>query len=161
MATKRKESAAATNAKKPRSRTRQEVMDDICAHLENGLSLNAACKAVYDAPTPNGILKWKDEHPDTFGSQYASARETGYKLMADKLIEIADEPIPTTAMGTTDAGAVAHQRMRLDTRKWMLAKMLPKIYGDRIETVHSGSMEVTQPIDQVRLELAAMLKHAK
>jgi hypothetical protein len=156
-----KESPAAANAKKPRTRTRQEVMDDVCAHLENGLSLNTACKAVFDAPHPTNILAWKDGNPDTFGEQYARARETGYKLMADKLIEIADEPIPTTDSGSTDAGAVAHQRLRLDTRKWMLAKMLPKLYGDRIETVHSGSMEITQPIDKVRLELATLLKNAK
>ena len=25
-------------------------------------------------------------------------------------------------------------RLRVDTRKWMLAKMLPKVYGDKLET---------------------------
>jgi hypothetical protein len=33
--------------------------------------------------------------------------------------------------------AIARSRLRIDTRKWMLSKMLPKIYGDKV-TVDSN-----------------------
>lgn len=33
---------------------------------------------------------------------------------------------------------VQRSRLRVDTRKWLLSKALPKIYGDKITTEHSG-----------------------
>jgi hypothetical protein len=32
-----------------------------------------------------------------------------------------------------DETAISRSRLQVDTRKWMLSKMLPKIYGDKIE----------------------------
>jgi Bacteriophage Sf6, terminase small subunit-like len=57
-----------------------------------------------------------------FAGHYARARELGYMVMADEILDIADE-------STKDGH---HQRLRVDTRKWMLSKVLPKIYGDRL-----------------------------
>ena len=30
-----------------------------------------------------------------------------------------------------DSGSIAHKRLRMDGRKWLAAKYLPKVYGDR------------------------------
>jgi hypothetical protein len=114
-------------------------MQDLCRQLEQGLSLWKACDAVADSPHPSTVLDWTEKYPDTLGQQYAHARETGYRLLADKILEIADEPIPSTESGALDNGAVAHQRLRIDTRKWMLSKMLPKVYGDKVTQEHTGA----------------------
>ena len=114
-------------------------MEELCQHLQQGLSLWKACDAVTDAPHPSTVLTWVEKYPDTLGQQYARARETGYRLLADKILEIADEPIPSTEGGSFDTGAVAHQRLRIDTRKWMLSKMLPKTYGDKMTQEHTGA----------------------
>ena len=45
--------------------------------------------------------------------------------MADELIEIADNP-------ETEAAAVNRDRLKVDTRKWLLSKALPKLYGDKL-----------------------------
>ena len=55
--------------------------------------------------------------------QYASAREIGYILMAEDVIDIADNS--AVAAGAPDP------RLRVETRKWLLSKVLPKIYGDK------------------------------
>jgi hypothetical protein len=34
---------------------------------------------------------------------------------------------------------IAHKRVQIDTRKWMLSKMLPKIYGDKLTQEHTGA----------------------
>lgn len=141
---------------RPQEYDRTAVMNALVPLLESGKSLNQACAAI-GGIGPRIVLDWVRDDP-ALSSQYASAREIGYKLLADAILEIADEPVPSTESGATDSGAVAHQRLRIDTRKWFLSKVLPKIYGDKIETVHSGSLEITQPIDQVKLELAALLK---
>ena len=50
-------------------------------------------------------------------------------------------------------------RLALDTRKWVLAKVLPKKYGDRLDVEHSGAVTVV-PVDysQAVLEESPKLK---
>ena len=38
----------------------------------------------------------------------------------------------------TDSGAVQKQRLQIDTRKWILSKLLPKKYGDLLGLDHKG-----------------------
>lgn len=46
--------------------------------------------------------------------------------LADEILEIAD--------GTpAEKGAIALARLRIDTRKWMMSKLSPKKYGDRLD----------------------------
>jgi hypothetical protein len=68
--------------------------------------------------------------------------------MAEEIVEISDEGKRDTyidAYGNerTDYDVIARSKLRVDTRKWLLAKMLPKVYGDRIAqdvTVGMGEM---------------------
>jgi hypothetical protein len=39
----------------------------------------------------------------------------------------------------------------VDTRKWMLSKVLPKIYGDRVEHEHKGGITVQLTGPEARL----------
>jgi hypothetical protein len=34
--------------------------------------------------------------------------------------------------------ALRRSALRIDARKWMLGKMKPKVYGDKVTTEHSG-----------------------
>jgi hypothetical protein len=57
--------------------------------------------------------------------------------MADDLVDIADgKSVEWTRAETEDADgardAVHRDRLRVDTRKWLLSKALPKIYGDKV-----------------------------
>jgi hypothetical protein len=58
-----------------------------------------------------------------FAEQYTRARNVGYDLMAEGTLEIADDQ-------REDPNS---RRVRIDARKWLLSKMLPKRYGDRLE----------------------------
>ena len=58
--------------------------------------------------------------------QYKRAREIGYTLMADDIIEISDTPVLTERGDATD-----RSRLRVESRKWLLSKALPKVYGDK------------------------------
>ena len=60
-------------------------------------------------------------------SQYARAKSDQLKLIADETMEIADEPVQPG-----DSAAVNNKRVRIDTRKWLLSKLVPKTYGDQI-----------------------------
>ena len=112
--------------------------------LQAGKSLRAsAAEAKVAAST---VLDWAARYAE-FGEQYARAREVGYKLLADEIIEIADDSsgdamVDEDGKVKQNAEFVNRARLRVDTRKWMLAKMLPKVYGERIEHQHRGDFKV-------------------
>jgi len=67
--------------------------------------------------------------------------------MAEELLSIADD---RSFMGRTDANAVvAQQRLAVDTRKWLLSKMLPRKFGDKIEISGDPDAPVVSRIELV------------
>jgi hypothetical protein len=101
------------------SKFTQALADRICERLAAGETLRAICRDD-GMPSHGTVLNWAKAEP--FSDQYARSRETGYALMADQLTEIADGD-----------GDPARDRLRVDTRKWLLSKALPKIYGDKLQ----------------------------
>lgn len=104
-----------------------EVREAILYQLEMGRTLREVCR-MEGMPDPAAVLKWSKVDPDGFGQQYAQARRIGYEIRADEILELCDE-----YDGKPDRDEVAKRRLQIDTRKWLLSKCLPKIYGDKIE----------------------------
>lgn len=117
----------------------QDVRDAICELLADGKSLRAACKETGTAA--RSVLDIVDAEP-LFAAQYAAARARGYQRLADEIIEISDDArgdvIETENGPRMDAEFVARSRLRVDTRKWMLSKMLPKVYGEKVTQELTG-----------------------
>jgi single-stranded DNA-binding protein len=112
-----------------------EIAAVVCTRLAEGESLRKAAEA--EGTTHSTILAWVKEDAE-FANQYARAREIGYHLLADEIVEISDESQRdsyTDEQGNVrvNAEVVARSRLRVDTRKWMLSKMLPKVYGEKLE----------------------------
>jgi hypothetical protein len=53
--------------------------------------------------------------------------------MADEIMELADAPVPVLDNGATDNALVRQRQLQVDTRKWFLSKLAPKVYGDRLD----------------------------
>jgi len=80
-------------------------------------------------------------------TRYARAVEARAEMLADQLLDIADD---RSFMGRTDANAiVAQQRLAVDTRKWLLSKMLPRKFGDKIEISGDPDAPVVSRIELV------------
>ena len=123
---------------------KQQQIDSVLASLKSGESLRKSCEAVNISAST--FLRWIDDDA-TLAEQYARARQEGYSLLADELIAIADEKEVEVRYDGEDvkldlsSTGVARNRLRVDTRKWMLSKMLPKIYGEKLETTVKGTGE--------------------
>lgn len=102
---------------KPYVHYSRELFDEICAQLELGRNLREICRAP-GMPDNAAVLRWKDKD-ESHTQQYTRAREMGYSAMADDILDIADYDSTEQA------------RQRIDARKWLLSKCLPKIYGDK------------------------------
>jgi len=112
----------------------------------------------HEATVRGWALKEDEEARPGFFTQYARAREIGYHSMADETLEISDDGTNdwmkrTHGEDTIDVvnnEAIARSRLRVDTRKWLLSKALPKIYGDRVTQVHEGGDKPIEIADDDR-----------
>ena len=109
-----------------------EVAADICSLLADGESLRKVCKRT-GMPNKATVFRWLAQH-DEFRDQYAKATETRADAIFEEMFDIADNVAEETA-------AVGKARLRIDTRKWALARMNPKKYGDKVsqEIDHKSS----------------------
>lgn len=121
-----------------------ELADAICERLADGESLRSICAG--DAmPNRSTVFRWLATN-ETFRDQYAHAREEQAEAFADEIVSISDEAeVVTKQQGeevvlALDPTAVARNRLRVDTRKWVAAKLKPKKYGDRVEHEHKGKL---------------------
>lgn len=125
-----------------------DIATVICERIANGESIRAIC-ASKGMPSHTTVYRWIDAH-DEFRSQYARAREDQAERYASELIEIAE------SVDTSNRVAIEAAKLRIDTRKWVASKLLPKVYGDRI------SQDVTiAGMSDVLREASAMLDQAK
>jgi hypothetical protein len=100
-----------------------EVAADICSLLADGESLRKVCERP-GMPNKATVFRWLVQH-DEFRDQYAKATETRADAIFEEMFDIADEV-------AEEAAAVGKARLRIDTRKWALARMNPKKYGDKV-----------------------------
>jgi hypothetical protein len=119
----------------------QEAADEICRRLAEGETLRQVCRSEH-LPGESTVRNWVADDREGFSAQYARAREAGYVRMAEELLEIADdgsndwmerENSDGSSVTVVDHEHIQRSRLRVETRKWILAKALPKIYGEKIQ----------------------------
>lgn len=100
---------------------------EICARLADGRSIRSV-SADEDMPDQRTLFRWLASN-ETFRQQYETAIAARAAVWGDEITDIADA-------GSDD---VARDKLRVDSRKWLLSKLLPKKYGDRM--VHAGDAD--------------------
>jgi predicted secreted protein len=125
-----------------------EIAERICEGLASGLSLRKVCEQD-GMPVAHAVLAWARDNHQGFYEQYARAREIGYAVMAEETLHIAETALiaqksvsKATGLEITEGDNVERSRLQVDTRKWLLSKMLPKVYGDKQHIEHSGAVDV-------------------
>ena len=117
----------------------QSVFDDICERLAEGQTLREICRRP-GMPSHSTVLRWVSDNREGCAQQYARARDFGYEIMADEILEIADDGTNDwmerqqrngSIETVTNKDHLERSRQRIDARKWLLSKALPKKYGDK------------------------------
>lgn len=134
----------------------QEMADRICSLVESTpMGLRRLCDTHPDLPVPTTVKKWRKKFPQ-FEAQYAQAKRQQIEMMADDIIDIADDgsnDVTTNEDGDkiVNQDEIARSRLRVDSRKWLLSKLIPDQYGDQIKVEHSGHVGLT--LDEMRQRL--------
>lgn len=115
-----------------------QIAQYICDEMAKGRSLRDICREE-KAPTEGTVRGWVIDDREGFSSQYARARQLQIAALEEDLLEIADVQPGMTESGATDSGYVAHQKLKIDTRKWLMSKIAPKKYGEKLDLQHTGS----------------------
>lgn len=127
-----------------------DVCEEILGRLAAGQTLREICRSMKDGPTPQAV-RYRVLKDEEFAEQYARARELGIHEMIDETVEIADDGTNDWVERNKDDGStlvvpnqenIARSRLRVDTRKWLAGKIVPKLYGDKIDHNLSGSFSV-------------------
>lgn len=118
------------------------IAEAICLRLAEGESLRSICSDE-DMPSKQAALRWLTKHEE-FRSQYVRAKEQGAEALAEEMFDIADDGSNDwmekkdkdgEAIGWQLNGEhVRRSQLRIDTRKWYLSKIMPKKYGDKVQT---------------------------
>ena len=144
---------SAAPARKPRIRPTYSpaIAEEICRRLAEGESLSSICRDS-GMPLRSTVHWWVVDDHDGFSARYVRARDAGYDRMAEDLIEIGDACMP-------DSDHVARAKLRTDARKWVLAKMRPHQFGDRLQVDATVSVEAmdTRELVSTLQELATRL----
>jgi len=116
----------------------QDIADEICFRLAEGQSLRQICRDE-KMPVMSTVLLWVLQDKN-FAEQYRHAREIQADVMFDEVIDIADDGSNDWTEIETKSGRVIEvadhehinrSRLRVETRKWYISKVLPKKYGEK------------------------------
>ncbi len=117
-----------------------ELASTICRRLALGESARQICRDD-SMPALSTLMKWvTDADKIGFSEQYARARDCQADFYADEIVDIADE-----LAEDADSNAIQRARLRVDSRKWKVARMSPRKYGDKQQVDHVSSDFSMQP----------------
>jgi hypothetical protein len=97
-------------------------------------------------PPARTIRDWitedESEQGKAFAKQYARAKAMQIEHLVDQIVDISDDSSLDMAFTEDGKAFVDHEniqrsRLRVDSRKWIASKLLPKKYGDRIAHDHT------------------------
>lgn len=108
----------------------------ICSLLAEGQSLRKVC-ALEEMPHISTVMNWlfkPSKFREEFVEQYRRARQMQAEVLADEMIDIADDSTEDEIY--TDDGRrllnkefVQRSKLRVETRQWAAVRLLPKVYG--------------------------------
>lgn len=113
----------------------EELVDSILDKIIEGKSMSSICREE-GMPAPSTVMRWIANNKD-LQERYARACVERTEALMEEMFAIADDSSNDWMM--IDGHRVANRevidrsKLRVDVRKWNMAKMKPKKYGDKID----------------------------
>lgn len=127
----------------------QEIAEAIMLRMAAGESLRSICTDEA-MPARSTVMLWVATNREGFSDRYAKACDARAHYWADELLDIADDSsndyMEREGATVLNGEALQRSRLRVDTRKWLLSKMLPR-YADR-QVIDNTSSDGTMTPDQ-------------
>lgn len=145
---------------------REKVFGHICERIASSTdSLTAILNAGYEGYVLPGyglVQYWISSDP-ACEAAYLKAKEAQADFMGDEMIGIAEDgrndymerfDKDGTSLGFVLNGEhVQRSRLRIDTRKWLMAKLKPRRYGEKIEAPAESPHDAAEAVRQALAEI--------
>ena len=130
----------------------KELAMSICDRIANGESLRSIC---VDLGIPHStVVGWFIDNKDGVFDHYARARQIQAEHLFEELCDIADDSrndwMERNGYTVADQEAIQRSKLRVDTRKWILARMDSKRYAETSKHEHSGKDGAPIQINLIR-----------
>jgi hypothetical protein len=132
----------------------EERAAEILRRIAEGESLRTICQDVGVArQTVHG---WVLDDHEGFGVRYARAKQLMFMDWAEELDEIAadrEKDFKQNEEGkwVPDYEVIARSKLRIDTRKWVLAKQMPASWGDKLEVTGKDGGQLAAPTTTINV----------
>lgn len=128
-----------------------KALDVIFERIEDGESVRSILgedRDVKELPSRKTFFSWLLDNI-TLSNQYARACEKRADVLFEEILDIADashgdKKVLPDGEEVLDNENIQRSRLRVDARKWMLSKMNPKKYSDKIQVDNTEFKE--QPL---------------
>ena len=134
---------------------KEKIFNTICERISKGEPLRNILdsEGIFNRNIWFELLKEKDKN-----EQYAHAHDLRADKIFEEIMQIADaydEDVKTDKQGNEiiNHHVVNRDRLRVDSRKWILSKMDPKKYGDKLEVeknVKTTIIELPKDYDKTK-----------
>lgn len=136
---------------RPAFKWTEEIENEIFGLLITGKSINSILgkDRANGLPGPDTFYKRLANDKD-FSEKYARVAEIRERVIFEEILNIADtqeigtiETVKEWGVEVKTADMIEHRRLQIDARKWMLGKMAPKKYGEKLELAGDQSAPLT------------------
>lgn len=145
-----------TSAKGRPTKYTNILAEEICTAIaSSSKGIKVLCQEHPNWPNKDTIFTWLKDNKD-FSDRYARAKQAQIECVVDELLDIADDVsndqlIDSEGQPHFNSQAVQRARLRIDTRKWLACKLVPKVYGSCMpENVRDLSL-IEKLIDDLKL----------
>lgn len=117
----------------------------VCQLIESGLAVRKATLGMISLEKFYSMIQENEE----LAKRYAHACDIRAESIFEDILDIADDSSADVVVGEDgiekpNSEIVQRSKLRVDARKWVLAKMNPKKYGDKIDVdskvTHDGEV---------------------
>ena len=108
-----------------------EKFEQVCNKIESGMSLRKIFSSE-DSPMSNTLFYRLIKENKELNERYARAKEIYADSIFDEIIEISDHSSEDHTP-FTGGNVIQRDRLKVDARKWILSKLEPKKYGDKLD----------------------------
>lgn len=129
-----------------------ELAAEIARRMSDGESVLEISKDPA-MPARSTIMLWRAQNRDGFSDIYDKAVTARALHIAEELLDIADNGSndwmqrndPNNEGFAVNGENISRSRLRVDTRKWLLSKLLPR-YADRVEFKNAEPDAIPQSV---------------
>ena len=127
----------------------EQIFERVVEDIYRGRSLKSLIEDDHRAISYEDFLRWVKREP-TRHERFREAQEMRTEFLAGEILEIADG---IESVDPTSSDTVNRDKLRIDTRKWLMSAHNKKRYGEIKQVELGGTISITEALAQAQMRV--------